>query len=170
MTRDAHLGRIGGRAAILAGVMRILASLPLSAGDAERQLLYLAIDFLLLLAVIAVYVHPYEALNSLRTAGFFITVAGILLVRSRRAIPGFDLYPAGALAVVCGWVLLSATAFKRARDSAFVVLLFAMSAATGFVGQLTTRPETWSLGAGIVFGAAMIGVGRLVLGERENDR
>ena len=164
MTRDARLGRIGGGAAILAGAMRALASLPLGAGDVERQLLYFTIDFLLLLAVIAVYEQHHEELSSLGAAGFFITVAGILLVRSSRAIPGFDLYPAGALAVVGGWVLVSAIALKRTRGSLPVVLLFAMSAVTGLVGQLTTRPEAWSAGAGIVFGAAMIGVGRQILG------
>lgn len=78
------------------------------------------------------------------------------------------MYPAGALAVVSGWVLLSATTWKRARGSAVVPLLFAMSAVTGFVGQLTIRPQAWFLVAGIVFGAAMIGAGRQVLGTLDH--
>lgn len=158
MTRP-RLVRIGGTAAILAGVMRTLASLPLAVGDAERQLLYLVVDFLLLLAAIAVYVQHHEDLGPWGAAGFLITVAGILLVRSGRAIPGVDLYPAGALTVVSGWVLLSTTTWKRARGLAFVPLLFTMSAVTGFVGQFTTRPGAWFVVAGIVFGAAMIGAG-----------
>jgi hypothetical protein len=151
---------MGGTAAILAGVMRAVASLPLGAGDAERQLLYFVIDFLLLIGLMAVYAQHHQDLGFWGAAGFLIAVAGILLVRSSRAIPGFDLYPAGALAVVSGWVLLSATTWKRAHGPAFLPLLFAVSAVIGSVGQLTTRPAASSLVAGIVFGAAMIGVGR----------
>ena len=141
--RTDTLVRVGGWAAILAGVLRAAGSFASGGSEVERQSLYFIVDLLLLLGVFAAYTPNHEALERWGAAGFLTTVAGILLVRSSRAVPGLDLYPAGALSVAIGWVLLSLDWWKRAYGPAFVPVLFVAS--------------------GVIFGAAMVGVGRQVL-------
>jgi hypothetical protein len=155
--------RVGGMVAVLAGVLRALASFAPAAGDGEQQVLYLVVDILLLFAVLAVYAHHHEALGGWGASGFLIVVTGILLVRSSRSIPGIDLYPAGAFAVVAGWVLLSAVWRRRARGSAVVLLLFAASAVAGLIGQLVPRAAALAVLSGILFGGTMIAPGEHVL-------
>lgn len=143
-------------------MLRALVSFASGGGEVEQQMLYFIVDFLLLLGVLAVYAQNHQALGPWGAAGFLVTVAGILLVRSSRAIPGLDLYPAGALAVVCGWVLLGAVWWKRAQGSAFVPALFVLSLVTASIGQFVAPAALFPV-SGIIFGAAMVGVGRQVL-------
>ena len=158
--------RIGGISAILAGVLRAVGSFAPGPGEIERQSLYFIIDLLLLLGVFAAYAQNHQALGRWGAAGFFATVAGILLVRSSRAVPGIDLYPAGALTVAGGWLLLSVTWWKAAKGSALVPLLLLISVVTGAVGQRTPRAEILFVASGMIFGAAMVGVGWQVLRPR----
>ena len=153
--------RGGGAAAILAGVLRAAASFAWGS-EVERQVLYLIVDLLLLLGVFAAYAQNHEALGRWGAAGFLTTVAGILLVRSSRAIPGLDLYPAGAFSVSIGWVLLSFDWRRTANGPAWVPALFALSLATGLVGHLVPRAADLFVASGVIFGAAMVGVGRFI--------
>ena len=155
--------RVGGWAAIVAGVLRAVGSFASGGSEVARQSLYFIVDLLLLLGVFAAYVQNHEALERWGAAGFLTTVAGILLVRSSRAVPGLDLYPAGALSVAIGWVLLSLEWWKRANGSALVPVLFVLSIVTGFVGQIVPRAAVLFVASGVIFGAAMVGVGSQVL-------
>jgi hypothetical protein len=61
MHRDALL-RVGGWAAVIAGVLRMAASFTSSLGsEVERQSLYFIIDLLLLIAVFAAYLRESVA-------------------------------------------------------------------------------------------------------------
>ena len=131
--------------------------------EVERQSLYFIVDLLLLLSVFAAYLQNHEALGRWGAAGFLTTVAGILLVRSSRAVPGLDLYPAGALSVAIGWVLLSLDWWRTANGPAFVPVLFVLSVLTGLVGQAARHSPALFAASGVIFGAAMLGVGRQVL-------
>jgi hypothetical protein len=155
--------RVGGGAAIFAGVLRVVGSFASGGSEVARQSLYFIVDLLLLLGVFAAYTQNHEALERWGAAGFLTTVAGILLVRSSRAVPGLDLYPAGALSVAIGWVLLSLDWWKRANGPAFVPVLFVLSIVTGLVGQIVPRAAVLFVASGVIFGAAMVGVGRQVL-------
>ena len=76
--------------------------------------------------------------------------------------PGLDLYPAGALSVAIGWVLLSLDRWRTANGPAFVPELFVLSVLTGLVGQIEHLAALF-VASGVVFGAAMVGVGRQIL-------
>jgi len=156
------LVRVGGWAAILAGVLRAAGSFVSWGSEVERQSLYFIVDLLLLLSVFAAYAQNHEALGRRGAAGFLTTIAGILLVRSSRAVPGLDLYPAGALSVAIGWVLLSLDWWRTANGPAFVPVLFVLSVLTGLVGQIEHLAPLF-VASGVIFGAAMVGVGRKVL-------
>ena len=95
--RLSTLLRVGGAAAILAGVLRAASSFAFGVSEVERQALYFIVDLLLLLGAFAAYAQNHETVGRWGTVGFLTTVAGILLVRSSRTVPGLDLYAAGAL-------------------------------------------------------------------------
>jgi hypothetical protein len=118
--RLSTLVRVGGAAAILAGVLRAASSFASGGSEVERQALHFIVDLLLLLGAFAAYAQNHEAVGRWGAAGFLTTVAGTLLVRSSRAVPGLDLYPAGALSVAIGWVLLSGAWWRTAKGPAFV--------------------------------------------------
>jgi peptide/nickel transport system permease protein len=105
--------------------------------DVERQSLYFIIDLLLLIAVFAAYLQVQEIVGGWGAAGFLTTVVGILLVRSSRAVPGLDLYPAGALAVA-GWIVLSLPPFGARMHGARLALFIGVCTVvvTAFVGGL----------------------------------
>jgi len=155
--------RVGGGAAILGGVFRAAGSFISGGSEVERQSLYFIVDLLLLLSVFAAYAQNEEVLGRWGTAGFLTAVTGILLVRSSRAMPGVDLYPAGALSVAIGWVLLSLDWWRTANGSVFVPVLFVLSIVTGLVGQIGAHAAALFVASGVIFGAATIGVGRQVL-------
>ena len=155
--------RIGAGAAILAGVLRAAGSFAFGGSEVVRQSLYFVIDLLLLLGLFTAYAQNHDALGPLGATGFLTGAAGILLVRSSRAIPGLDLYPAGALGVAIGWALLSVDWWRRANGAWFVLLLFVLSITTGLVGQATPRLAVLFVASGVIFGAAMVGVGYQVL-------
>lgn len=156
------LVRVGGGAAILAGVLRTAGSFAFQGSELERQSLYFIVDLLLLLGVFAAYAQHHEALGRWGAAAFLTTVAGILLVRSSRAVPGLDLYPAGALSVAVGWMLLSLSWWRRANGPAFVPILFGLSIVTGLLGRIVPRAPLF-VASGAIFGAAVVGAGRQVL-------
>jgi hypothetical protein len=160
--RLSTLVRVGGAAAILAGMLRAASSFASGGSEIERQALYFIVDLLLLLGVFAAYAQNHEAVGRWGAAGFLTTVAGILLVRSSRALPGLDLYPAGALSVAIGWVLLSSAWWRRAKGAAFVPVLFVLSIVTGLVGQMVSRASLF-VASGVIFSAAVAGVGSQVL-------
>ena len=149
-------------AAILAGVLRAASSFAFGVSEVERQALYFIVDLLLLLGAFAAYAQNHEAVGRSGAAGFLTTVVGILLVRSRHTVPGLDLYPTAALSVAIGWVLLSLAWWRTAKGPAFVPVLFALSIATGLVGQIVSRASL-SVASGVIFGAAVAGAGRQVL-------
>jgi hypothetical protein len=165
MRRDT-LVRVGGWAAILAGVSRAAGSFASNVGgDVERQSLYILIDFLLLIGVFAAYAQDHQVVGRWGAAGFLTTVVGILLVRSGRAVPGVDLYPAGALAVALGWALMSVMAWRAGRGSVYVPMLFVLSIVTGIVGQILASSQAPFIASGVIFGAAMVGVGRQIVNQ-----
>jgi hypothetical protein len=156
------LVRVGGAAAILAGVLRAASSFVSGGSEVERQALYFLVDLLLLLGTFAAYARNHEAVGRWGAAGFLTTVAGTLLVRSSRAVPDLDLYPAGALSVAIGWVLLSGAWWRTAEGPALVPVLFVLSIVTGLVGQIVSRASLF-VASGVIFGAAIAGAGWQVL-------
>lgn len=152
---------------MIAGVLRAAGSFASGVGgELERQSLYFIIDVLLLIAVFAAYARQHEVVGRWGATGFLATVVGILLVRSSRAVPGLDVYPAGALSVALGWALLSLTSWRAGTGSGFPPLLFILSVVTAIVGQRATPSPVPFVASGVIFGAAMVGVGRQVSDAR----
>ena len=155
---------VGGAAAILAGVLRaMVAAAPDAGSEVARQSVYFIVDLLLLLGVIALYWQHHAALGRAGACAFLLTIAGLLLVRSRCAVPGIDLYPAGALSVAIGWVVLGLAWWRRSSGSPSVPLLLLLSLLLGVLSQFLGSAQTLFAASGVLFGAAMIEAGRRLL-------
>src|SRR4051794_18692809 len=161
------LVRVGAIAAVLAGLLRAAAAVAPGAGsEVQRQSLYFVIDLLLLLGVIAAYAQHHESLGRSGAGAFLITLTGLLLVRSSRAIPGVDLYPAGAASVAIGWILLALTWWKWSGGSPVVPLTLLLSLLLGAASQISGRASMLFVVSGLLFAAAMVEVGRQLLLSR----
>ena len=167
MRKSTHV-RVGGVAAILAGLLRVYAAVaPATGSEVQRQSLYFIVDLLLLLGLIAAYAQHHEGLGRSGAGAFLITVTGLLLVRSSRAVPGLDLYPAGAASVAVGWIVLAFTWWKRSHGSPFLPLLLLLSLVLGAVSQFGGHAAMLSVASGLLFGVAMVEAGRqLVFGRQ----
>src|SRR5512133_3203616 len=103
----ASLVRLGGIAAVLAGILRGIASfLPATTPEVALQLLYLLTDIFILLGILALYGVQYKETGKSGFLGFLLAIVGILVIRSSKAITGFNLYPAGSLIFSLGLIIL----------------------------------------------------------------
>ena len=168
--RKEALVRLGGWAAIAAGVLRAAGAFASDIGnDLTQQSLYFIIDVFLLIGVLAAYARDCEVMGRWGATGFLTALVGILLVRSSRAVPGLDLYPAGAVAVALGCALLGLTSWRAGTGSWWVPLLFILSVVTAIGGQAVTLSPAPFIVSGVIFGAAMVGLGKQVLDRRSSS-
>jgi hypothetical protein len=159
----AALIRAGGMAAIVGGVLRAVASFAPSVGsDVERQLLYLVVDMFLLLGLLGFYELRHQDVGRTGASGFLLARFGVVVVRSSRAIPGFDLYPVGALAFVGGLIALCGGAWRVKTLAVWVPTAFVVSTLVGLVGTVADNSGWLFVLSGVLFGAAFVGLGREV--------
>src|SRR6266852_2162663 len=107
-----NLIRLGGLAAIIAGILRGIASfLP---GTTPRiMLFYLLTDVFLLFGSIGLYGFQLEEIGLAGTLGFPLQIVGTLILIGRDvAIFGASLYPVGALMFAAGLDLLAVGSWK----------------------------------------------------------
>ena len=157
------LVRTGGTAAIVGGVLRAAASFaPGVDSNIEQQLLYLAVDIFLLLGLLGFYELRYQDAGRTGAVGFLLAIVGLVVVRSSRAIPGFDLYPVGALIFVGGMIVLCGSAWIARALAVWVPAAFVVSALLGVVGTVADNSGALFVWSGVLFGAAFSGIGREV--------
>ena len=152
------LAMLGGIAAVAGGLLRVLAALPSLAGLHNVQWLYLAIDWLLLLALFALYVRNAARLRRAGLAALCVAVAAICLIRSQASF-GSWAYPLGATALT-GSVLALAFCLRRRRR--FAAALWIWSASTAIGSIVIFRPDLGGVAfgiAGAIFGAGFVVVG-----------
>lgn len=157
--------RWGAWAAVLGGLLRLGTSfLPLQTPQRVAELLYLLNDVFLLFAIVGLYAWLAADSGAPGLTGFAVASVGILIIRSAKAIHGWDLYPAGALTFLAGLNVLVFSGCLRKRLPWWIEgALFASTlsgfaaAASGSVGLLTL--------SGVLFGTAFAGVGFSMLGS-----
>ena len=156
----ATLVRAGGMAAIVGGVLRAAASFaPRVGSDVQLQLLYLVIDVLLLLGVLGFYELRHEETGRTGASGFLVSLVGLAVVRSSRAIPGVDLYPVGALAFAGGVLALCLSAWRVKTLSVWVPVALLLSTLAGFMGTVVGGAGWLFVLSGVAFGVAFGGLG-----------
>ena len=77
-------------------------------------------------------------------------------------IPGFDLYPVGALIFVSGMIALCGSAWIARTLAVWVPAAFVVSTLLGLVGTVADNSGWLFVLSGVLFGAAFAGLGREV--------
>jgi hypothetical protein len=151
---------LGGIAAILAGILRGVASfLPAATPDLALQLLYFLTDVFILLGVMALYGIQYQETGKLGFLGFLIAVVGILVIRSSRAITGVDLYPAGALIFSLGLNIIGIRLWLANVLPIWVVGFWAVSILAGVIVYFSPSLNLLLVVAGLMFAIGFAAAG-----------
>ena len=168
----ASLVRLGGIAAVLAGILRGIASfIPATTPDVAVQLLYILTDIFILLGIFTLYGVQYKETGKLGFLGFLIAVVGILVIRSSKAITGVNLYPAGSLTFSLGLIILGSRLWLANALPSWVVGLWSLSVLVGIIVYFVPSLDLLFVVAGLMFaiGFAAAGIKLQSLAEIAKD-
>jgi hypothetical protein len=156
----ASLVSLGGTAAVLAGILRGIASfIPATTPDVALQLLYILTDVFILLGIFALYGVQYKETGKLGFLGFLIAVVGILVIRSDKAITGVSLYPAGSLIFSLGLILLGIRLWQTNVLPSWVVGFWSLSVLMGIIAYLVPSLDLLFVAAGLMFAIGFAAAG-----------
>jgi hypothetical protein len=165
----ASLVRLGGIAAVLAGILRAISSfIPATFPDAALQVLYILTDLFILLGVFALFGVRYQEIGKFGFLGFFIAVVGLLVIRSSKAITGVDLYPAGSLIFSLGLILLGIRLWLAKVLPIWVVGLWSLSVFAGILVYFVPLLEFLTVVAGLLFAIGFAAAGIRLQSVSEN--
>jgi hypothetical protein len=156
------LFRLGGAAAVIAGVLRIITSFPVVADPLVREALYDIIDALLLFAVMGVYLERHQKLGYMGLASFIVAVSALSFIGGPDADPfGFSTYQQGAAALLIGLLGLSFAWLRAGQKPLWAAAFWFLSAIAG--GVLARFPAPFNsygfTAAGVLFGAGFVAAG-----------
>ena len=156
----ASLVSLGGIAAVLAGILRGIASfIPASTPGVALQLLYILTDIFILLGIFALYGVRYKETGKLGFLGFLIAIVGILVIRSSKAIAGVDLYPAGSLIFSLGLIILGIRLWLANVLPSWVVGLWSLSVFVGIIVYFVPSFDLLFVVAGLMFAIGFAAAG-----------
>ncbi len=151
---DDLLFRLSGLAAVAGGALR--ASSEFTAGLLEEHMLrlvYFVTDFLLIFALIGIYLRERKALGVPGLAAHAVAVAGLLMVRSAELFGG---YQTGAAVALLGTAALGLFLLLRTR-ARLAPLLWLL--ALGLASAASASPGWTGALAGVVFGLGFAAAG-----------
>ncbi len=153
--------RLGGLAALLAGVLRTIASfIPYSQPGVAAELFYLLIDVLLLLGLLGIYAYQHEAVGVVGFLGFLAALIGTAsIVGPDGELSGVPVYVVGSLLISVGLSLLAIGTWQAQRLPRAVPVLWVLSTVIGIGGFVAGGMAITFLLAGVMFGVASIVAG-----------
>lgn len=164
----AQLFRLSGAFALAGGLARIAAAFPLFDDPITLEWLYTAIDVLLLLGLIGIYLDRADKLGFLGVASFGIAVASLSFIGGPDADPfGFSTYEQGAAALAIAMVGLS-IAWVRAGERPLIapICWFLSVLAVGVFNMIPALTQYGLMAAGVLFGAGFCAAGVTLIQKR----
>ncbi|HXD09803.1 MAG TPA: hypothetical protein VN653_07060 [Anaerolineales bacterium] len=156
----ASLVSLGGIAAVLAGILRGIASfIPATTSDVVLQLLYMLTDLFILLGIFALYGIRYKEAGKLGFLGFLFALVGILVIRSSKAITGVNLYPTGSLIFSLGLIVLGIRLWLANVLPSWVVGLWSLSVFVGIIAYFVPSLDWLFVVAGLLFAIGFAAAG-----------
>jgi len=154
-----QLIRFGGMAAIVAGVLRVIASFV--PGSSYRiMLLYLLTDVLLFWGSIGLYGFLQKKIGVAGTLGFLLQVGGILILIGRDVgVFGANLYPVGALMFAAGLDLFAIGTWQVKMLPPWILSLWILSTVLGPIGYFASGLSFLFVVSGILFGIGFASAG-----------
>jgi hypothetical protein len=162
-----NLIRWGGLAAVLAGVLRAVASLwPSAELTVTLELYYLLVDLLILFGILSVYGFLGERSGVTGFLGFLFGVVGTAIIAGPDGeLGGVDMYAVGSAVLAVGLVLLAIGSWKARMLPYLVPVLWVLTAVLGFVGAGVEGLDALFVVSGVTFGLSFIGAGVRVWSE-----
>ena len=158
-----HLIRWGGLAAILAGLLRGIASFTPTAASAGMQLLYFTIDVLLLLGAIGVYAFQKQETGRLGFVGFLLALIGAGLLLGHDVVNAVAfLYPVMAFLFGVGISILAIRSWAANTLPRWALALLITSTIVGILGYVVKGFDILFVISGVIFGIGFIGAGLTV--------
>lgn len=146
---------LAGAACISGGGLRIIAPFAQGLEPQAAQLLYLAIDCLLLLGLTGLYGLEARRLGRSGLATFVVAVIGICIIRSQGAV-GEWAYPVGAAVfgaamALLGIVALRASVYGRLASASWIAAFAAGALASTVANTVVMTAAGMVFGLGFVF-------------------
>ena len=164
--RKFKLIRAGGVAAVLAGMLRGLASVA-PATTARIMLLYLLIDVLLFFASIGLYAFVRDEIRLAGGLGVLLEVfAALILIARDLRILADSIYPLGALMFALGLDLFAIGSWRLKKFPRWALLVLIVSTLIGPIGFFVQGLEVLFLASGLLFGIGLVGAGMTILLRR----
>ena len=158
-----HLIRWSGLAAILAGLLRGIASFTPTATSAGLQLFYFAIDVLLLLAALGVYTFQKQETGRWGVVGILLALIGAGLLLGHDVVNALAfLYPVAAFLFAVGISVLAIRSWKAGTLPRWVSTLLVASTILGILGFFVKGFDILFVISGVIFGIGLIGAGLTV--------
>ncbi len=158
-----RLIRWGGLAAILAGLLRGIASFTPTAASVGLQIFYFTIDVLLLLGVIAMYAFQKQKIGRWGSVGILLAFIGGVLLLGHDVVNALAfLYPVAAFLFAVGISVLAIRSWKAGTLPRWVSALLIASTLLGILGFVVKGFDILFVISGVVFGIGFIGAGLTV--------
>jgi hypothetical protein len=155
-----NLIRLGGLAAIIAGVIRGINSfLPGSNNpNITISVLYLLTDIFLLFGIMSIYGFQHQESRSWGFFGFILVIVGIAIIRTG-SIAEINLYPIGASIFTVGLSLFAVGSWIAKKLPRWVSILWVLSTILGFMGYFIPSLNLLFVASGVIFGIGFAGAG-----------
>jgi hypothetical protein len=156
---SANLIRLGGLAAIVAGILRGVNSfVPSSTPSVAIAILYLLTDIFILFGIIGIYGFQHQESRLWGFFGFLLAIIGIAMIRTG-AIAGVNLYPIGASTFTVGLSLFAIGAWIAKKLPRWVSVCWVLSTIVGFIGYFIPSLSLLFVISGVIFGIGFAGAG-----------
>jgi len=154
-----NLIRLGGLAAILAGILLGLSSvLPTPSG--RIMTLYLVVDVLLLFSSVGLFEFHRLKAGAMWTLAFLLQMLGLLILIARDlGILGLELYPVGALIFAIGLDLFAIASWRSKTLPRWILTLLILSTLVGPIGFFSANLNGLFTASGILFGIGFASAG-----------
>jgi len=158
-----RLIRWGGLAAVLAGILRVIASFTPTTTSVGLQIFYFVIDVLLLLGVIGVYAFQKQETGRWGFVGFVMALigAGLLIGHDVVSAVAF-LYPVAAFLFAVGISVLAIRSSAANTLPRWTSALLITSTVIGILGFVVKGFDILFVISGVIFGIGFIGAGLTV--------
>lgn len=156
-----NLMRLGGLAAIIAGIMRAINSfLPANLSSVTLEILYLVTDIFILFGIMGIYGFEHQESGLWGFWGFLLASVGTgIIIGPDGSIGGVNMYPVGSLMLAAGLVLLAVGSWIANRLPRWVSIAWVLSTIVGFIGYFSPGLNLLFVGSGIIFGSGFAGAG-----------
>ncbi len=156
-----NLIRLGGIAAIIAGILRGINSiLPANLPTVTTEILYLFTDIFILFGLMGIYGFEHQESGWWGFFGFLLAIVGTgIIIGPDGSIGRVNMYPVGSLILVAGLILLAVGSWIANKFPRWIPVFWVVSTIVGFVGYFIPSLNLFFVISGIIFGISFAGAG-----------